>query len=159
MSRPAWPRQAAGRPPTALPQAHPATATTPPVYWPADPQLLDATAADPAAWHFEVVFDYGEHDPAVPTPEESLTWPCRVDPFSAYRAGFEVRTYRTCRRVLMFHRFTEHLGPGPVLVRSTDLMYMSDVAADPSIPAYTLLDGGHPDRLPPSQRTGHRVHD
>ena len=112
---------------------------TAPVYWPADPQLLDATAADPAAWHFEVVFDYGEHDPAVPTPEESLTWPCRVDPFSAYRAGFEVRTYRTCRRVLMFHRFTEHLGPGPVLVRSTDFMYMSDVAADPSIPAYTLL--------------------
>jgi len=106
---------------------------------PDGPQLLDAAAADPAAWHFEVVFDYGEHDPAAPTPEESLTWPCRIDPFSAYRAGFEVRTYRTCRRVLMFHRFTEHLGPGPVLVRSTDFTYTTDAPADPSIPAYTLL--------------------
>ena len=112
---------------------------TAPVNWPADLQLLDAAAADPAAWHFEVVFDYGEHDPAAPTPEESLTWPCRIDPFSAYRAGFEVRTYRTCRRVLMFHWFTEHLGPGPVLVRSTDFTYTTDALADPSVPAYTLL--------------------
>ena len=112
---------------------------TAPVNWPADPQLLDAAAGDPAAWHFEVVFDYGEHDPAAATPEESLTWPCRIDPFSAYRAGFEVRTYRTCRRVLMFHRFTKHLGPEPVLVRSTDFTYTTDASADPSIPAYTLL--------------------
>ncbi len=110
-----------------------------PVSWPADLRGLDAAAANPAAWHFEVVFDYGEHDPAAPTPEESLTWPCRIDPFSAYRAGFEVRTYRTCRRVLMFHRFTEHLGPEPVLVRSTDFTYTTDAPTDPSIPAYTLL--------------------
>lgn len=112
---------------------------TVPVSWPADPLLLDAAAADPAAWHFEVVFDYGEHDPAAPTPEESVTWPCRIDPFSAYRAGFEVRTYRTCRRVLMFHRFTGHLGPEPVLVRSTDFSYTTDAPTDPFLPAYTLL--------------------
>jgi len=110
-----------------------------PVNWPAGPQLLDTAAAEPAAWHFEVVFDYGEHDPVAPTPEERVTWPCRIDPFSAYRAGFEVRTYRTCRRVLMFHRFTEHLGPEPVLVRSTDFTYTTDAPTDPSIPAYTLL--------------------
>jgi RHS repeat-associated protein len=112
---------------------------TVPVHWPADAQVLDAAAADPAAWHFEIVFDYGEHDAAGPTPEESMAWPCRVDPFSAYRAGFEVRTYRTCRRVLMFHRFTGHLGPGPMLVRSTDFTYSTDAPADPSVPAYTLL--------------------
>ena len=29
----------------------------------------------------------------------------RNDPFSSYRAGFEVRTYRLCQRVLMFHHF------------------------------------------------------
>ena len=28
-----------------------------------------------------------------------------ADPFSSYRSGFEVRTYRLCQRVLMFHHF------------------------------------------------------
>jgi len=65
---------------------------------------------------FEVVFDYGEHDPAAPAPCEARPWPVRRDPFSSYRYGFEVRTYRLCRRVLVFHRL-EELGPEPVLVR------------------------------------------
>src|SRR5690606_5005925 len=65
-----------------------------------------AGVADPSAashFHYEVVFDYGEHDASVPTPDEATTWPARQDPFSLYRAGFEIRTYRLCRRVLMFH--------------------------------------------------------
>ncbi|SPP65518.1 SpvB/TcaC N-terminal domain-containing protein [Nitrospira lenta] len=74
-----------------------------------------------ASWMFEVVFDYGDHDPDVPLPDElAAPWPIRQDPFSTYRAGFEVRTYRLCRRVLMFHHFSE-LGAAPCLVRSTDL--------------------------------------
>lgn len=77
---------------------------------------------DTSSWLFEVVFDYGEHDEAVPSPQEARPWPVRRDPFSAYRPGFEVRSYRLCRRVLMFHRFDE-LGPEPYLVRSTDLAY------------------------------------
>ncbi|WP_437913154.1 SpvB/TcaC N-terminal domain-containing protein [Sorangium sp. So ce302] len=71
---------------------------------------------------FEVVFDYGEHDAAEPTPVGSAPWPVRQDPFSAYRAGFEIRTYRLCRRVLMFHHISE-LGETPCLVRSLDLTY------------------------------------
>ncbi|WP_437975559.1 SpvB/TcaC N-terminal domain-containing protein [Sorangium sp. So ce295] len=71
---------------------------------------------------FEVVFDYGEHDPERPTPHEERPWRLRADPFSSYRAGFEVRSYRLCQRVLMFHRFAE-LGPEPYLVRSTDFTY------------------------------------
>ncbi len=71
---------------------------------------------------FEVVFDYGEHDAVTPTPDEAQTWPSRPDPFSTYRAGFEVRTYRLCRRVLMFHRMIE-LGETPCLVRSTDFTH------------------------------------
>src|SRR5262249_29581210 len=39
-----------------------------------------------------------------------------------YRAAFEVRTYRRCRRVLMFHNFDE-LGPEPYLVGSTEFFY------------------------------------
>ena len=73
-------------------------------------------------WMFEVVFDYGEHDAQVPTPDDAGPWRYRPDPFSSYRAGFEVRTYRRCERVLMFHRFDE-LGEAPTLVRSTDFTY------------------------------------
>ncbi len=89
-----------------------------------------------AEWLFEVVFDYDEAhyeelslDPAIPpaaqqrfslaTASTGAPWPVRPDPFSTHRAGFEVRTYRRCRRVLMFHNF-EELGPEPCLVRSTE---------------------------------------
>jgi RHS repeat-associated protein len=71
---------------------------------------------------FELVLDYGEHDVETPTVDEARPWPCRQDPFSTYRAGFEIRTYRLCRRALMFHRMAE-LGATPCLVRSTDLAY------------------------------------
>jgi len=77
---------------------------------------------DAATAVFEVVFDYGEHDPVTPAPDEARPWLARQDPTSIYRPGFEVRTYRLCRRVLMFHRFAE-LGPTPCLVASTDLAY------------------------------------
>jgi RHS repeat-associated protein len=76
----------------------------------------------PDNWFFQVVFDYGEHDQAIPRPVEDHVWPSRQDPFSSYRSGFEVRTYRLCRRVLMFHNFAE-LGATPCLVRSTNLTY------------------------------------
>src|SRR5262249_3860481 len=84
-----------------------------------DPSADDLRAL---AWSFEVVFDYGEHDATTPTPEEVQPWLCRQDPFSTFRATFDVRTYRLCHRILMFHRFDE-LGPEPALVRSLDLAY------------------------------------
>jgi hypothetical protein len=75
-------------------------------------------------WMFEVVFDYGEHDPDDPKPRDTNEWLCRHDPFSSYRAGFEVRTYRLCQRVLMFHHFPNEEGVGrDCLVRSTDFIY------------------------------------
>lgn len=79
-----------------------------------------------AQWMFEVVFDYGEHDAEVPGPNDAGAWLCRHDPFSAYRAGFEVRTSRLCQRVLMFHHFPGENGVGQnCLVRSTDFVYQS----------------------------------
>lgn len=63
--------------------------------------------ADDNQWLFEVVFDYAEHDQDTPQPAETNAWPVRSDPFSSYRAGFEVRTYRLCRRVLMFHHIPD----------------------------------------------------
>ncbi len=76
------------------------------------------------SWLFELVFDYGEHGADAPTPNDSEPWLCRHDPFSSYRAGFEVRTYRLCQRVLMFHHFPSETGVGEnCLVRSTDFSY------------------------------------
>ena len=59
---------------------------------------------------FEIVFDYGEHTGNAPKPIDVDPWSARADPFSSYRAGFEVRTYRVCRRVLMFHHFPDEAG-------------------------------------------------
>ena len=73
------------------------------------------------------MFDYGEHDPLVPTPTEVNPWICRVDPFSNNRPAFEVRTYRLCQRVLMFHNFPKEPSVGAdCLVRSTNLTYRGD---------------------------------
>ena len=85
-------------------------------------------------WLFEVVFDYGEHNPGDPKPNDNEEpdqngntmnrWRlCRNDPFSTYRSGFELRTYRLCQRVLMFHHFPEAEIGANCLVRSTDLVY------------------------------------
>ncbi|MFB7287796.1 SpvB/TcaC N-terminal domain-containing protein [Actinacidiphila glaucinigra] len=90
------------------------------------PRFVSDAEFDAADWCFEVVFDYGDHDQDRPTPlpVPGKPRPSRLDPFSTYRPGFEVRTYRLCRRILMFHHF-EHepdVGIG-CLVRSTDLTY------------------------------------
>ncbi len=102
-------------------------------------------------WMFEVVFDYEDHNPDVPNPRDNeerdasgryrLPWSYRQDPFSSYRAGFEVRTTRLCQRVLMFHHFPDEAGVGSdCLVRSTDFTYSHE--ADPTNtrnPVYTFL--------------------
>lgn len=72
-------------------------------------------------WHFQLVLDYGEHTNNTPT--EDTTWPVRQDPFSTFRSGFEIRTYRLCQRVMMFHEFIELNSGNPTLVKSTVLSY------------------------------------
>lgn len=93
-------------------------------------------------WMFEVVFDYsrpGSNDASTAAPTDTSTWLVRADPFSSHRAGFEVRTYRLCRRVLMFHHFDE-LGISDCLVRSTDFEYAHPIDAnDPGQSGYTVL--------------------
>ncbi|HET6232637.1 MAG TPA: SpvB/TcaC N-terminal domain-containing protein, partial [Longimicrobiaceae bacterium] len=89
-------------------------------------KLASPRPPDPSqpTWRFEVVFDYGEHDTLAPTPGDAGEWLCRRDPHSYSRAGFEVRGYRLCQRVLVFHHFPHAAGVGvDCLVRSTDLAY------------------------------------
>ena len=70
-------------------------------------------------YFFELVFDYDGS--------------CRPDPFSDYHAGFDIRTYRLCRSVRMYH-FFEELGPGATLVASLDLQYQTRLSAHPQLP-------------------------
>jgi hypothetical protein len=109
------------------------------------PRFLTEEALNAAGWMFEVLFDYGEGhcqrlppDPARPLADQheyvtatttASDWAVRQDPFSVYRAGFELRTYRLCRRILMLHHFASELGVADCLVRSTDLDYAEDDAA------------------------------
>jgi len=120
--------------------------------WP-EPPTPGAQGGKPN-WFFEVVFDYddGHYSEDKPDGEgrvfaqpvylhQDAKWLARVDPFSTYRAGFEVRTYRLCQRVLMFHHFPEELGTPDYLVRSTDFSYSyEDNPTDARNPIYSFLD-------------------
>ncbi len=110
------------------------------------PVFLSKEMVEKAEWLFEVVFDYGEHGQDVPTPQQDQTWAHRLDAFSTYRAGFEIRTTRLCRRVLMFHHFPDEKSLGrDCLVRSTDFKY-SNPGAESAV--YTFLTS--------VQQSGHR---
>jgi hypothetical protein len=99
-------------------------------------------ASDPSelpddSWMFEAVFDYGEGHFVEEAPDAQgqvfarawvdppagTLWPVRQDPFSSYRGCFELRTYRLCRRVLMFHHFPVELGIADYLVRATEFSF------------------------------------
>jgi len=86
----------------------------------------------PAEFLFELIFDYGEHDKEKPTTKSAVIdgkekkWTLRKDPFSDYRAGFEIRTYRICERILMFHHMKPELGIDDYLVRSLELNYQEN---------------------------------
>lgn len=79
----------------------------------------------PAQWHFELVFDYGERRTEYEQKPlyEGQEWQARSDAFYSFAYGFELRTERLCRQVLMFHRFPDELGADPVLVRRLLLDY------------------------------------
>jgi Salmonella virulence plasmid 65kDa B protein len=114
----------------------------------------DVTSARLAAadWMFELVLDYGEHGGFEPIGAE--TWRCqpdlagtgewdvRPDPFSSYRAGFEIRTSRLCRRVLMLHHVPQDADVGAnCLVRSLEFAYRASPAdRRHSDPGFSFLE-------------------
>ncbi|MEV8504293.1 SpvB/TcaC N-terminal domain-containing protein [Actinoplanes sp. NPDC051475] len=126
---------------------------------------LNAQAFATTKWLFELVLDYGEHHATRPRPGDTGAWLCRRDPFSSYRSGFEVRTYRLCQRILMFHHFPKEPDVGDdCLVRSLDLRYrpparpndtrhgdpLASFLASVTLTGYRRKGGGHLARsLPP----------
>ena len=122
--------------------------------------------AFPAAndYLFSTVFDYGtlaETD----SPETLNSWDFRPDAFSNYKAGFEIRTTRLCKRVLFFHHFTganEYDG----LVRSLDLKYSTNIEEDftflSSISSHGYIkkaDGSYSRKQFPAMEFEYQAHD
>jgi RHS repeat-associated protein len=116
--------------------------------------LENTTFFNTTDWHFEVVIDYGEHgETNNPAYAEIQPWQHRHDSFSTYTAGFEIRMYRLCHRILMYHRFPElnTMPAAPYPVCATEFQY--DLQA-----TYTMLQsvqyryfeaGKTPETLPP----------
>jgi RHS repeat-associated protein len=99
-----------------------------------------AADVDHADWMFELVLDYGDHDQDVPRPGDTGEWRCRHDPFSTYRAGFELRTYRLCQRALMFHHVADDSAVGQdCLVRSTDFEFQGGEQGDAVVSLLTSV--------------------
>jgi len=146
----------ANRPVRTGPRRHAATYIARILYGNRTPYLPTLSPADTAwpapvedadDWMFEVLFDYGQYPamdgPLHPEVVISGAWPVRPDPFSTHRAGFEVRTWRLCRRVLMRHHFPgEPTAGAHCLVKSTDFEYGPATPWDlraPEQPGYATL--------------------
>ena len=95
------------------------------------PELSDSD------WLFEVIFDYdeGHLNPVTKSPKGDLfdvsaksrqDWTVRPDSFSKHRSCFEIRSYRRCSHIMMFHHFEKDLKRRDYLVRSLDLKYGDD---------------------------------
>jgi RHS repeat-associated protein len=80
---------------------------------------------DTNQWMFSVIFDYGEFENRPYENDQSSSsrkWTVRQDPFSVYKAGFEIRTYRLCKRILTYHNISE-LAATPSLTGILSLNY------------------------------------
>jgi Salmonella virulence plasmid 65kDa B protein len=66
-------------------------------------------------------------------------WLCRVDPFSTYCSTFEVRTYRLCRRALIFRNFADEANVGLNCLVRSDFVHASTPPWDPAQPFYSYL--------------------
>ena len=106
---------------------------------------------------FQTVLDYGEYDANAPY-AKIKDWDFRNDAFSEYKAGFEIRTTRLCKRVLLFHYFADLPG-GSALVKSINFLYGTPSGADfallQSLTAYGYIkkpDGTYTNKnLPPTE--------
>jgi len=83
---------------------------------------------------FQIVFDYGEFSLTQPDAPPGQ-WQGRPDPFSSYRSGFEIRTLRLCKNILIRHCFNDQFDGLPFLTRALSFEYEQ---------ASTLAPAGQP---------------
>ncbi len=113
---------------------------------------------------FQAVFDYGEYDPN-PQYTKIKDWDFRTDAYSDYKSGFEIRTTRLCKRVLLFHHFAE-LTDGSALVKSLNFGYGASTEEDftflKSITSYGYIkqaDGTYTHKSLPPIEFDYQQHD
>ncbi len=115
---------------------------------------------DAIEYLLELVLDYGNSEEVNPVSLDYDNWAVRKDLFSDYRSGFDIRTYRLCRRVLIFHHFTNSkFGLGnnderiAYLVRSMELNYDNGTAftflQSITQTGYILSNGNYSSKLLP----------
>jgi len=118
---------------------------------------------NPNAYLFQTAFDYGEYEADTPY-AKTKDWDVRPDAFSEYKSGFEIRTTRLCKRVLLFHHFTELPGAS-ALVKSLNFEY--DTASEQdftflaAITPYGYIkkpDGSYTDKHLPSTEFDYQKH-
>lgn len=74
------------------------------------------------AFAYQVCLDYGQMDWDNPNAAWG-EWTCRPDPFSTYKAGFEIRTWRRCRGIFLRQHFTEENNGQPFISQATLIHY------------------------------------
>ena len=126
------------------------------------PERAAAHRAPLPEFRFSLTIDYGDHGGGPPGSQPDRPWAVRSDPFSSRRYGFEVRTYRRARRLLIHHHFPERPKIGPDLLTHSVQLDYQEASARPGGSAYSLLrsiqstghglaEAGHPvtTSLPP----------
>lgn len=126
-------------------------------------RTLPSLTGEPVAadWLFTLVCDYGERSTDAGTPPGWLApgsgnRPCRADAFSSREYGFELRTRRLCRQVLMYHAVTALAGEEktddvPQLVSRLLLTYNEDSSMSTlqTLQQVAYEHDGTPRMLPP----------
>lgn len=86
-------------------------------------RYVDLPEIGPDAFFVSVEFVYDD-EPAPPGIEPEVLTRQRPDPFSEYRSGFEIRTRRRCKWIVVRTHPADQADP--VLVRSYELIYLDE---------------------------------
>jgi len=125
---------------------------------------------DEADYNFQTVFDYGTLQ-SDDTFEKVNNWDYRADSFSDYKAGFEIRTTRLCKRVLLYHVFNElaqkqDKSDNKTLVKSVNFEYDETSEQDftflKKVTSYGYIkkeDGTYSGKRVPPIEFGYQKHD
>jgi RHS repeat-associated protein len=120
---------------------------------------------------FQTVFDYGTTDTNNEPFAKINPWDFRPDAFSDYKAGFEIRTTRLCKRVLLFHVFDElalkqDKSDKKALIKSVNFGYNTAVEQDftflKTITSYGYIkkvDGSYSHKKFPHMEFEYQKHD
>ncbi len=103
----------------------------------------DEVSNGSAKYLHRIEFDYGECDENDSETNSYGNWDIRADRFSSYRSGFEIRTSRRCKRILIKRRLDGDTSAKKnyEIVKSYDLSYSQDEFSNISLLKVITLKG------------------